>query len=93
MSSPKVVRRLVQSTVKLTKHILVKLPLVGGEPCIALSKNFNSGDQQDFFLATIFLQLEVGEFPKGGPWGQFNEASRNITPANPSGNKKVTFCT
>ena len=45
------------------------------------------------FLATIVLQLEVGEFPKGGPWGQINETVGNIAPAPRYGNKKVTFCT
>ena len=36
---------------------------------------------QYLFLATMVLQLEVGEFPKGGPWGQINETVGNIASA------------
>lgn len=63
------------------------------ESTALLSQNFNSGAGQPVFWRPINLQLVVGEFPKGGPWGQFNETKGNITPANLGGNIKVTFCT
>ena len=65
----------------------------GFESTALLSQKFQSRRRTTLILATIVLLLEVGEFPKGGPWGQFIEASGNITPGTPYGNKKVTFCT
>ena len=80
-------------TIKLAKHpsSVKLLQVLRALHCslkisITAPDNLAFGDQFN-------LQLEVGEFPKGGPWGQFNEAMGNIAPANPSGNKKVTFCT
>ena len=63
------------------------------ESTALLSQNFNSGAGNLVFWRPINLQLVMGEFPNGGPWGQFNETMGNITPANLCGNKKVTFCT
>lgn len=65
----------------------------GFESTALLSQKISIPTPDDLVLATIVLLLEVGEFPKGGPWGQFIEASGNITPGTSYGNKKVTFCT
>lgn len=63
------------------KHpLLVKTPSCSLESREMLSQKFSILPPHKAFLfwrATV-LQLEVGEFPKGGPWGQFNETMANI---------------
>ncbi|MGI8919991.1 MAG: hypothetical protein ACR2H6_15470 [Pyrinomonadaceae bacterium] len=80
-------------TPELAKHPSSVRTPASFESTALLSQNFNSGADNLVFWRPINLHFVVGEFPKGGPWGQFNETKGNISPANLCGNIKVTFCT